>query len=309
MTVKHAVTTFRRAVLALLALPLFAGCVGAPGADEAFDALAAKKDYGPAQECLARAMYFESNRSSADGMLAVGTVVMNRVASQDYPNDVCEVVGQPNQFAPGVMTREMRAGKELAMEVASRVLSGERHKSVDKAKFFHTAGMNFPYRNMSYRLIAGGNAFYEKISRRRNPEARIVSQAEVRQAQNAGRAIDLIRTASTRPQTADAPSTAIGYAEPQNKGAAPVPNARPAEEASAATPARSPFLDMFRTRQRSSEEMSSRQGRVVETAAAEAPTDDGGAADPNLPGVEPGRDRESATQGGVSDTQAWLGRW
>lgn len=310
MDTTHAVTAFRTALLALLVLPL-AGCIGAPGADEAFDALAAKKDFGPAQECLARAMYFESNRSSEDGMLAVGTVVMNRVASPEYPDDVCEVVGQPRQFAPGVMTREMRVGKELAMQVAQRVLTGERHKGVDKAKFFHTAGMSFPYRNMSYRLIAGGNAFYEKVSRRRNPEARIVSQAEVRQAQNAGRAIDLIRTASTRPQKPGDATTAIGYAEPRPEAAAPVPNERPAKDASAAAPAKSPFLDMFRSRQESPEKTEDRQGRLVEAAAAEAPAGDGGASDRALPGVETVPSGETAAKGSTAeaDTQAWLRRW
>ncbi|MCE7027648.1 cell wall hydrolase [Jiella avicenniae] len=304
MISKHAVTTLRRALAALLILPL-AGCIGAPGADEAFDALAARKDFGPAQECLARAMYFESNRSSEDGMLAVGTVVMNRVASSDYPDDVCQVVGQPNQFAPGVMTREMRAGKDLAMKVAYRVLDGERHKGVAQAKYFHTAGMNFPYRNMSYRLIAGGNAFYEKVSRRLNPEARIVSQAEVRQAQNAGSAIDLMRTASTRPQTSGGSSTAIGYAEPRGESGAPVPHQRPAEVAAT----KSPFLDMFRTRQRSPAGSDERQGRAVETAAAGESS-----SSTDLPGVDtrPGLadDRGSAVSATTAkETEDWLRRW
>ena len=39
-------------------------------------------------DCMARAMYFESNRSSRDGMIAVGTVVMNRVQSTDFPDTI-----------------------------------------------------------------------------------------------------------------------------------------------------------------------------------------------------------------------------
>jgi len=58
-------------------------------------------------DCMARAMYFESIRSSRDGMIAVGSVVMNRVQSDDFPNDVCAVVSQKNQFAPGLMTKTM----------------------------------------------------------------------------------------------------------------------------------------------------------------------------------------------------------
>lgn len=124
---------------------------------------AGKKIGGPsAQECMARAMYFESVRSSEDGMLAVGTVVMNRVESGRYPETVCGVVGQKNQFAPGVMTKPMGKGRELAMASAAKVLRGHRHKAVGKAMFFHTAGYSYPYSNMHYMTIQGGNAFYER---------------------------------------------------------------------------------------------------------------------------------------------------
>ena len=51
-------------------------------------------------------------------------------------------------------------------EAARAVLAGERHPLVERARFFHTAGYNFPYRNMHYVLTAGGNSFYEKRDRR-----------------------------------------------------------------------------------------------------------------------------------------------
>lgn len=115
------------------------------------------------RECLARAMYFESNRSSDAGMLAVGTVVMNRVKSGKYGSSVCAVVGAPRQFAPGVLTRAMTdSGAPRARRVADQVLAGRRHPGVQNAQFFHTAGYKFPYRNMRYVLVAGGNAFYDK---------------------------------------------------------------------------------------------------------------------------------------------------
>ncbi len=116
------------------------------------------------RECLMRAMYFESQRSSDEGMLAVGTVVMNRLADRAYPKTICGVVGQPNQFAPGVLTRSMTEPRsvERAARVAERILRGERHRGVRQAKHFHTAGLRFPYRNMHYVLEAGGNEFYER---------------------------------------------------------------------------------------------------------------------------------------------------
>lgn len=119
---------------------------------------------GSEKDCLMRAMYFESNRSSEDGMLAVGTVVMNRVDSPRFPNSICAVVGAPRQFAPGVLSRTMAETnpKALAGKVADRVMSGARHRGVKTAKFFHTAGLRFPYNNMTYVLEAGGNEFYIK---------------------------------------------------------------------------------------------------------------------------------------------------
>lgn len=133
------------------AAPLLAGCAASQLND---------------RECLTRVMYFESNRSSPEGMLAVGTTVMNRLDNPKYPKSVCEVVGQRNQFAPGALEKPMvprlaaRAG-----EVADRVLAGERHPALGpEAMFFHTTGYTFPYTNMHYVLEAGGNSFYEKRS-------------------------------------------------------------------------------------------------------------------------------------------------
>ncbi len=117
------------------------------------------------RDCLARAMYFESNRSSEDGMLAVGTVVMNRVGDASYPNTVCGVVGQKNQFAQGVLSKPMseKTSRSRAYYMADKVLGGARHPTLSReVKHFHTAGYRFSYNNMYYVLEAGGNNFYEK---------------------------------------------------------------------------------------------------------------------------------------------------
>lgn len=148
--------SFRPLVLAAMA-PVLAGCAGSALTDH---------------ECMTRVMYFESNRSSADGMLAVGTTVMNRLDNPKYPKSVCEVVGQRNQFAPGVLDKPMNPREAaLPSRVADKVLGGDRHPQMPaNAMFFHTAGLTFPYDNMHYVLVAGGNAFYEKLSRREMAE-------------------------------------------------------------------------------------------------------------------------------------------
>ncbi|TPL91163.1 cell wall hydrolase [Mesorhizobium sp. B2-3-12] len=122
------------------------------------------------RECLERAMFFESNRSSRDGMIAVGTVVMNRLRSGNHGSTICEVVGEPGQFAPGVMTRSMnsRAMPDVE-EAADAVLKGERKAKLKNTMYFHTAGLRFPYKNMHYTMVAGGNAFYEKRGRNWQP--------------------------------------------------------------------------------------------------------------------------------------------
>ena len=119
------------------------------------------------RDCLGRAMYFESNRSDPDGLVAVGTVVMNRLENAIFPGGICAVVGQPGQFASGVLTKPMQ-DKDLqkVADAADAVLAGERHPKVGKAMYFHTAGHHFPYSNMHYVAVAGGNAFYEKRSAR-----------------------------------------------------------------------------------------------------------------------------------------------
>jgi spore germination cell wall hydrolase CwlJ-like protein len=143
--------------------------VASYAADALPDAVSAKAFAGGnrERECLMRAMYFESNRSSRDGLLAVGSVVMNRLQSGRYAASVCGVVGQHRQFAPGVLSRRMQGDTSDLADLAQAILAGKRHPKVGKAMHFHQAGLKFNYGNMHYVLVAGGNSFYEKRSRRR----------------------------------------------------------------------------------------------------------------------------------------------
>ncbi|WP_245444888.1 cell wall hydrolase [Pseudaminobacter soli (ex Li et al. 2025)] len=186
------------------------------------------------RECLARAMFFESNRSSREGLVAVGTVVMNRLQSGEYGDTVCKVVGQRGQFAPGVLSRKMDS-KALpdVVAAADSVLKGERHPAVKSAMFFHTAGLRFPYKNMHYVLQAGGNAFYEKRDRHRMMERQTqVAEAAAPQAETAsqiaaaqlpGKEPRLARVAAVVPQSRDevagqAIASANGAAQLSGKG-------------------------------------------------------------------------------------------
>jgi spore germination cell wall hydrolase CwlJ-like protein len=45
-------------------------------------------------QCLATALYFEARGEPARGQFIVGRVILNRVKSRYYPNDICDVVYQ-----------------------------------------------------------------------------------------------------------------------------------------------------------------------------------------------------------------------
>ncbi|TPL20481.1 cell wall hydrolase [Mesorhizobium sp. B2-4-10] len=178
------------------------------------------------RECLERAMFFESNRSSRDGMIAVGTVVMNRLRSGKHGDTICAVVGERGQFAPGVMTRPMnsRAMPDVE-EAADAVLKGERKAKLKNTMYFHTAGLRFPYKNMHYTMVAGGNAFYEKRGRNWQPlpdEPTVAVASAEQPAALPG--VAATRVASAEPTAKTSGRTAAAYvtaaAEPVRSGKA-----------------------------------------------------------------------------------------
>lgn len=49
--------------------------------------------------CLASTLYFEGRSEGVIGEIFIADVVLNRVESKNFPNDVCSVVKQKNQFS------------------------------------------------------------------------------------------------------------------------------------------------------------------------------------------------------------------
>ena len=72
-------------------------------------------------ELLAKVIMAEAGGESYDGMLAVGTVVMNRVESPDFPDTVKGVLKQKNQFA-----KPKAKYSEEAMKAALETVEGKR---------------------------------------------------------------------------------------------------------------------------------------------------------------------------------------
>ncbi|HET7411605.1 MAG TPA: cell wall hydrolase [Pararhizobium sp.] len=193
-------------LLALVAPPL-TGCTTDKLTTGSIDPVKADASNVSAKErqCLIRAMYFESNRSSDDGLLAVGSVVMNRVASPKFPDTICGVVSQPHQFARGVMTRKMSSKALPRVEkIADEILAGKRHKKVGTAKYFHTAGLHFHYHNMHYVAVAGGNAFYMRTSRHATVTAAVDTNTMPVPAARPDNGLPGVTTAYSNPSEIDA---------------------------------------------------------------------------------------------------------
>lgn len=75
----------------------------------------------PDQYLLARLITAEAANQPYDGMLAVGTVVINRMAHSSYPDTLRGVIYQKGQFA-----RPKEKPTDRALEAAAEVLSGAR---------------------------------------------------------------------------------------------------------------------------------------------------------------------------------------
>lgn len=100
----------------------------------------------------------EAGGYNYDGILAVATVIMNRVESPAYPNTISGVVYQSGQFAPtwdGSLSRVLQSGPvSLCYQVAQEALGGARLASVSGCYQFRSASTGMSGINV------GGNVFF-----------------------------------------------------------------------------------------------------------------------------------------------------
>ena len=120
--------------------------------------------------CLARTIYWEAQGEGEEGMLAIASVVMNRVGHPGFPATVCAVVkeGQSQrrcQFAWWCDGRPDEAqdpqAYAQAREVARRALNRELPDPTGGALYFHRRGAT-PEWAASYTRTAaiGAHLFY-----------------------------------------------------------------------------------------------------------------------------------------------------
>lgn len=115
--------------------------------------------YDPEEEDLMRLaaiMYCEARGEPYEGILAVGTVVMNRVADPRFPNTIEEVIMSPKQFSPvasGLYAIAYAKGaNETCIEAASEVL----YDGVRTGNWLYFRTVN----NIIQGTIIGNHVFY-----------------------------------------------------------------------------------------------------------------------------------------------------
>lgn len=110
---------------------------------------------------LSRVIYAESGNQSLEGQMAVGNVVMNRVASPAYPNTVQGVLAQKNQFTTyqsGALAK--RTPNQSSVIAAKLVLDGGEVEETDGALYFDSSVGSWASRNREFAATLGGHKFY-----------------------------------------------------------------------------------------------------------------------------------------------------
>lgn len=110
---------------------------------------------------LSRVIYAESGNQSLEGQMAVGNVVMNRVANPIFPNTIHDVLAQKNQFSTykngRIANREPNASSVIA---AKLVLDGGVVEETEGALYFDSCSRSWASRNKECIAILGGHKFY-----------------------------------------------------------------------------------------------------------------------------------------------------
>ena len=118
----------------------------AAGIVAACTSLYAQSKSSPEIKCLADNIYFESSNQSEVGQIAVANVTMNRMYSKHFPNTICDVVWEPQQFSwthDGKSDVPSDAAKYASIyNLAELVYNGHIPDVTEGATFYHADYVN-----------------------------------------------------------------------------------------------------------------------------------------------------------------------
>lgn len=118
------------------------------------------------QDCFAANIYHEARGEPLIGQYLVGQVVLNRVHSTKYPNDVCSVIKQNRQFSwvHEVKNRYPtdKYAWERAKSITKKFLLGKVELDLSEGAIFYHASYMTPWwaKNKTFIIEVAGHKFY-----------------------------------------------------------------------------------------------------------------------------------------------------
>jgi len=117
------------------------------------------------QECLAKNIYYESRGEVIEGQIAVAHVTLNRVAHDNWPSTICEVVYQPKQFSWTFLIKDQEPKNQKlwdqAKVIARDVMIGNTVDPSQGATFYHANYVNPSWTTyMEVSKVIGVHIFY-----------------------------------------------------------------------------------------------------------------------------------------------------
>lgn len=146
--------TARGLAAAALAGAVLAGAVLAAGCGGGKPGGAASAVDPEDHRCVALAMYWEARGEGRDGMLAIGSVILNRMRDERFPDTACAVVREggetpPCQFSWWCDGRGDTPAQDkvwaLSRELAREVLTETPRDPTGGALYFHRATNEPPW--------------------------------------------------------------------------------------------------------------------------------------------------------------------
>ena len=119
-------------------------------------------------DCLTDNLYHEARGEGERGMIAVANVTLNRVKNPKFPQDVCGVVYQPNQFSwvGRIDQVDDEHSYSRAQAIAMKALDGKAPKIVGDAEYYLNPKKvkNMPKWAKEYKKVkvVGEHHFYVK---------------------------------------------------------------------------------------------------------------------------------------------------
>lgn len=119
------------------------------------------------QKCLAMNIYHESRGEVVEGQIAVAHVTANRVAHENWPSTICEVVYQNKQFSWTFQIKDPAPKNEKlwnqALVIARDVMIGNTADPSNGAVFYHANWVNPSWASqdsLTVSKVIGAHIFY-----------------------------------------------------------------------------------------------------------------------------------------------------